>query len=176
MLLNVAAVRLALSAGPVAEILRAAAELELDAFAHLDAPSGASRDESRLEWRDDHRQINDALRDVLPAAPHLARCEISLARPLPLRGRAFGRSIVVGFPGIAGAEASFCAWQAAHEATVLEIGAGAFVDVERRALARLRARARRADLEDAHARWLSRIDLSALGPISDVDDVGDRSA
>jgi hypothetical protein len=157
------ALSLALSAGPGAEVLRAAAELELDAIEALGAPP------------DDRAAIARALAAVAAAAPYLARCDVRLARPLPVRGRAFGRAIVVGFPRIAGAEADFVAWQAAHEATVLEIGPGAFEDVERRAIATLRSRARRAGLGDAHARWLAGIDLSALGPIPDVDDVADES-
>lgn len=148
----------ALSAAAGVEVLRAAAELELSAIEMLPRPPAA----------------DDAmLRDVARAAPNLARCEVTFARPLPFRGRAFGTSIVVGLPGVAGAETDFVAWQAAHEATVLEVGYGEFADVERRALGLLRARARRAGLEDAHARWLSGIDLSALGPIPDVADVGD---
>lgn len=158
------AIRTALAAGPAAEVLRAAAELELDALEALEAPSSAAE------------EMRSALAAVAPAAPHLANCQVSLARPLPVRGRAFGTSIVVGVPGVPGAEAGFCAWQAAHEATVLEIGAGPFVEVERRALALLRSRARRAGLAAEHARWLSRIDLSAIGPVADVEDVGDLPA
>ena len=152
------ALHVALAAGASAEVLRAAAELELAAIESLPARPEAS---------------DEILRDVVRAAPNLSRCEVSFARPLPSRGRAFGTSIVVGFPGVAGAESDFVAWQAAHEATVLEIGRGEFADVERRALGLLRARARRTGLAHAHARWLSGVDLSALGPIPDVDDVGD---
>ncbi len=150
------ALRLAREALGAAEILRAAAELELPLV-------GA------LPPIDTHAVALDA---VLAAAPELARCDVFLARPLGLRGRVLERAVLVGAPGHAGADAEHVAWQAAHEATVAEVVAAGSAkthdDVERTAIALLRARARAAGLGDAHARWLGRLDLSALGPIPDV--------
>lgn len=154
------ALRLAREAGDAAEILRAAAELELPLVAGLPP----------LDATDD--ALARALDVTLAAAPGLARFDIRLARPLGLRGRLFGRSILVGAPGHAGADAAHVAWQAAHEATVAEIvmrgDAKDHDDIERGAIALLRTRARAAGLGDDHARWLARLDLSALGPIADV--------
>ncbi|MBX3192442.1 MAG: hypothetical protein KF819_35955 [Labilithrix sp.] len=151
-------------AGPDAEILRATAELELDFFA---ARAPVDLDE-----------IARAIAAVTLAAPALEGAEVLLARPLPRRGRAFGgarRSIVVGVPGVAGAEVEHVAWQAAHEATVLESAQreATFEAIERRALGLMRSRARGAGLAGGHARWLATLDLRALGSIPDVDDVAE---
>lgn len=86
-----AALDVALSGGAAVEVLRAAAELELSAIEALPAAAAP------------------ILRDMRNVAPHLARCELSFARPLPFRGRAFGDSVVVGFPNVAGAEIDFVA-------------------------------------------------------------------
>ena len=147
--------------GPAAEVLRAAAELELPLLATLDP----------FPIEDD--AFSTALASVARAAPELVRCRVSLARPLPRRGRVHDASIVVGAPGVAGAEIAHVAWQAAHEATVGEVarsGRATFEDVERSALGLLRSRARRVGLEDAHGRWLTTLDLASLGPIPDVGD------
>lgn len=154
------ALAIAQSAGALSEVLRAAAELELPHLAKLDAPP---INRSALER---------ALETVACAAPSLGEQNVSLARPLGLRGRALGRSIVVGVPRIACPDEEHVAWQAAHEATVGEVArvTRSFEDTERRALGLLRSRARAAGLADAHGRWLARLDLSALGPIADVDD------
>jgi len=150
--------------GPAAEVLRAAAELELPRLATLEPlaiDAGA--------WL-------SALDDVTAAAPELARCGVFLARPLARRGRVRTTCIVVGVPGVAGAELEHLAWQAAHEATIGEVlrapamSSRSFEDLERAALGLLRARARRAGRADAHGRWLATLDLRALGPIPDVDD------
>ncbi|MBX3219969.1 MAG: hypothetical protein KF795_05575 [Labilithrix sp.] len=153
---------LARSAGAVAEVLRAATELELPLLAGLDAIGAGARAE-----------LAAALAEAARAAPALRQLEVWIARPLGLRGRTFGRSIVVGLAGIGCPDPEHAAWQAAHEATVAETAARGplpFLDLERRAIARLRSRARDAGLGEAHARWLARLDLRALGPIADVDD------
>jgi hypothetical protein len=155
------------SVGPAAEILRAAAELELPL---LTAMRASCIDAVALDIE---------LAEVSAAAPELARVTVALARPLPRRGRAWRGSIYVGTPGVAGAELAHVAWQAAHEATVLEVErsatwlarqASSYAAVERTALGLLRSRARRVGLADAHGRWLTTLDLRALGPIPDVDD------
>lgn len=168
------ALALARTAGAGAEILRAAAELEL--------PHLASRCDEAGWAAPSRAALGAALAAITPAAPGLATMTIEIARPLVRRGRAFGGRIVVGAPGVASAEAEHLAWQAAHEATVSEIGASTagFVETERRALALLRSRARRAGLSEGHARWLATLDLRGvpgeraqprtLGPIPDEDD------
>ncbi|MBX3224745.1 MAG: hypothetical protein KF795_29785 [Labilithrix sp.] len=156
------ALALAASAGAVAEVLRTAAELELPAFATLGALPAPALDE-----------VAEAIAAIAPAAPSLPRFEVWVARPLGLRGRTHARSIVVGLPGLGCPDAEHAAWQAAHEATVAEAaaeGRGSFLDLERRALARLRSRARGAGLAEAHGRWLARLDLRELGAIADGDD------
>lgn len=150
--------------GPAAELLRAAAELELPRLATLEplAIDGGA-------WA-------RARQDVTRAAPELARCRIALARPLVRRGRVHDACIFIGAPGVAGAELDHLAWQAAHEATIGELlraggsSARSFADLERAALGLLRARARRAGRVEGHGRWLATLDLRALGPIPDVDD------
>jgi hypothetical protein len=140
--------------GAEIEVLRAAAELELDA---IEALGPVAIDAT----------LAAALAEVSPAAPALARCAVTLVRPLPRRGRALGTSILVGVPGVAGAKAWHVAWQAAHEATVLEVAAATWLETERRALALLRARARAAGLAEGHARWLATLDLRAIGDVAD---------
>lgn len=152
------------SLGPTAEILRAAAELELPLLASLPPIPIAS-------------DLSLALASLVSVSPALASCTLALTRPLPRRGRMQNATIWIGAPGIAGATTDRVAWQAAHEATVLEVQRAtsdaplAYADLERRSLALLRARARRAGLGDAHARWLATLDLAALGAIPDLDDV-----
>ena len=155
------ALRLARDAGHAAEVLRVAAELELAPMATL-PPLTIVPD------------VEGALERVAVAAPRLRELEVAIARPLGLRGRVFERTILVGAPGIGGADAEHVAWQAAHEATVDEVldrgEARGHDAIERAAIARLRSRARAAGLDAEHARWLARFDLSALGPIPDVTD------
>ncbi len=156
------ALTIARAAGPIAEVLRAAAELELPLLEQLEPPS----DEQLAT-------IATALDVVAAAAPSLARHAVSAARPLGLRGRAFGRSIVIGVPGIGCPTPEHAAWQAAHEATVSELAGlrdAPFLELERKAIVLLRSRARAAGLGEAHAEWLARLDVSALGSIADVDD------
>jgi hypothetical protein len=155
------ALRSAVSAGATAEVLRAATELELPLVATLPAPLL------------DDAALDDAFARVRPLAPEIARFEIRTVRALGVRGRAYPKKILVGTPGIAGADAVHIAWQAAHEAIVASISPAfpaSFEDLERRAIGTLRARAKRGGLGDDHARWLSHFDLSALGAIPDVPD------
>ena len=156
---------IAVAAGPIAEVLRAAAELELSLLGER-MPSAA------FPWPGDETEA--ALARVATAAPELAACRVELTPALGLRGRVYHAHVFAGVPGIAGATAEHVAWQAAHEATVHEVSsrepALPFSELERRAVGRLRSRARRVGLGDAHARWLAHLDLSELGPIPDVED------
>jgi hypothetical protein len=149
--------------------LRAAAELELPRLEALEAAPTAAAG----------RALADALAETARAAPWLPRVELARVRALPRRGRVHDALIFVGAPGVAGAELEHVAWQAAHEATVVEVErsprglagpSATFEAVERTALGLLRSRARRAGLADAHARWLATLDLAALGAIPDVAD------
>lgn len=142
----------------LAEVLRASAELEL---LRLSRPTEIDAEVVR------------AMNRVVAASPTLEEHVVGLVRPLGLRGRVLGSSILVGVPGIeVEADAEHVAWQAAHEATVSEVSDQDWRTTERRAIALLRSRARSAGLGDSHARWLARFDLGALGggAISDVED------
>jgi hypothetical protein len=135
---------------PVIEVLRAAAELEAEAYARLPPPNALP--------------FEEALARVARAAPFLGRCTVEHVRPLMLRGRVFGRRIWVGTPCASlGPSAEHVAWQAAHEATVTEVTVRAsalglppaYLPVERCALHLLQARAAKARLGEDHARWLA---------------------
>lgn len=154
---------IALGAGPIAEVLRAAAELEM---LELERALATLAFEPPTE----------AIERVTRVAPLLASCTIEVSPALGLRGRVLDRHIFVGMPGIAGATSEHVAWQAAHEATVQEVSAAAtlpFLELERRALGLLRSRARRVGLADAHAAWLAHLDLSGLGGLAAIADVED---
>jgi hypothetical protein len=132
---------------PAAEVLRAAAELELPLLDRL--PPVAI----------DRVALAEEVARVAPAAPFLAACEVTIVRSLGHRGRVIDRAIAVG-----DAPLPHAAWQAAHEATVAEIldapGPAPDHDVlERGALRLLARRARDAGLADAHRTW-----LDPLGP------------
>jgi len=159
---DVSALALALRAGPAAEVLRAATELELRHVAALAPVEDAAIAE-----------LAAAVEAIAIAAPHAA-LRVELVRPLARRGRAFGETIYTGAPGVAGAEAEHLAWQLLHEAWVVDahraLGSqAAFADVERQALGALRSRARAAGLAAAHGRWLATLDLSELGSIPDIE-------
>jgi hypothetical protein len=87
-----------------------------------------------------------------------------LVRSLRLRGRLWHRELLVGVPGDdLGPSVHHVAWQASHEATVLEVSRRARdlgVDlaersVERIALVLLAERAAKARRSVEHARWLA---------------------
>lgn len=150
---SVRALSIVKGAGAAAEVLRAAAELELPLVATLPPPAIDPSWQRRLE----------AMKAI---APRLATCTVAIARPLGVRGRVLESSIFVG-----DADVEHAAWQAAHEATVIEAsesGAKEWADIERRAIGLLRFRAKTAGLAEEHARWLARFDLSALGEIPDA--------
>jgi hypothetical protein len=140
-----------------AELVRAAALLEVEAWSRLPAP-------------EDTGALQSALEHVLAAAPALARCEVRSVRALRLRGRVLRDGecarIWVGLPGDAPPlDAGHAAWQAAHEATVDELSEHAraarlaveHASLEHAALVLLAVRAERGQLRDAHRAWLSHL-------------------
>lgn len=145
-------------AGPAVEVLRCAAELELDALAELPP---ASYDAKRLQG---------GLESASVVAPGLSRSVVTPLRSLRLRGRVRGRVIWVGAPGPQpGPTLEHVIWQACHEATVGEVSRLA-VDrdvglaeraVERVAVVLLAERAVTAGRAAEHARWFSHFGAGA---------------
>lgn len=142
---------------PVIELLRVAAELEIDTVRALPPPKT--------------RGSVEELARVSVAAPHLARCVVEHVRPLRLRGRVLRRRIWVGVADDElGPTAEHVAWQAAHEATVAEVSERArlsYLPLEQCALHLLSTRAARAGLAESHARWLAH--FGALPPFARAD-------
>jgi hypothetical protein len=152
-----------LKSRPAAEILRAAAELEADAFVDLPTVSAVRFD----------------LGNTARAAPWLDRFSITHLRPLRIRGRVRGHHIFVGVPSPdLEVTSEHVAWQAAHEATVAEVhrrARAARLDVahdplEHAALVLLHERAHAIGEGAAHARWIAHfanvppLDRDTLGP------------
>ena len=140
--------RIILREGSAAELVRAAAELEMPHLRSLPPP----------EY--DHAALERALDTMLPMAPGLASMHVEIVRPLAIRGRVHHACIWVGVPEAhLGVSVEHAAWQAAHEAVVHEAGSERiqkFEDVEREAVRRVRDRAEAAGRGDEHARWLAR--------------------
>ena len=142
--------------GAPLELLRCAAELEADAFSTLPP----------LEL--DAVAVEVAARGLLAVAPGLARAKIFCLRSLRLRGRVRAEEIFVGCPSGSGLgpTVDHVVWQAAHEATVVEVGERdswtvAWSERERRlevqALELLAERAAAAGMAEAHGRWLAHL-------------------
>jgi hypothetical protein len=138
-----------------AELLRAASELEREAFLGLPPASI------------DRTALAAALDEKSAIAPLLARSKVAAVRSLRLRGRAFPGEIWVGVPGAElGVSIDHAAWQACHEATVLELRAAAPVEIGERAIEHaavvlLGERARSARKEAEHRRWLAHFGQNA---------------
>lgn len=141
-------------AGPAVEVLRCAALLELDPWSALPAEDA------------DVDGLQAELDRVVTAAPHLGRCRVQMVRALRLRGRVRGRDVWVGAPCASlGLSSAHAAWQAAHEATVAEVGEGmaavnrapTFSSLEGVALVLLAERASEAGLAADHAGWLTHL-------------------
>ncbi|MEQ9325338.1 MAG: hypothetical protein RIF41_39590 [Polyangiaceae bacterium] len=138
--------------GPPAELLRCAALLD-DAVLDEALPP---LDEAGLEV---------ALEKVAGAAPTLTDHRIVPLRSLRLRGRVRGADIFVGWPcEVLSLGVDHVAWQAAHEATVSEVGARALGapplgerGVERVAVVTLATRAEECGLAEGHEGWLSHL-------------------
>ncbi|HHH31432.1 MAG TPA: hypothetical protein ENK57_24215, partial [Polyangiaceae bacterium] len=147
--------------GPPAELLRCAALLEDGLLSHGLPPL-------------DEAKLGGALEEAARAAPRLREHRVVPLRSLRLRGRVRGRDIFVGWPCEELAlQESHVAWQAAHEATVAEVGGRALGvptlgerGVETVAVVTLAARARIQELADEHERWLHHL----LGPPSTAVD------
>jgi hypothetical protein len=152
-----------LAGNGLAEVLRAAAELEAEAFAAL--PEVAR---GRVDYA-----------TVLRAAPWLARFSIDHLRPLRIRGRVRGERVFVGVASEALAVTpEHVAWQAAHEATVAEVHRRARArglpvthhPLEHTALVLLAEGARSIGESAAHATWIGhfanvpRLDREELPP------------
>lgn len=137
--------------GPLSEVLRAAALLEREVVDALPPPA------PRLD------ELGERLDTVAGAAPELEQSVVCCVRPLWLRGRVRGSEIWVGCPEAdRGPTPDHVAWQAAHEATVREVGrcsrrVGAALTEragEQVALTLLATRAAARGLQREHARWL----------------------
>ncbi len=130
-----------------AELLRVAAELEAPFFDRLPAAA--------LDWA----PLEAALTQLVAVAPELGRCTVAVLRPLRLRGRVRGSSIWIGAPDLErGPGVQHVAWQAAHEATVREVGLAARAAerrVEQMAVVLLATRAERGGARLEHLRWLA---------------------
>ncbi|MBX3127231.1 MAG: hypothetical protein KF718_10980 [Polyangiaceae bacterium] len=137
--------------GPLSEVLRAAALLEREVVDALPPPA------PRLD------ELADRLVALAKVAPELEQSVVCCVRPLWLRGRVRGSEIWVGCPEAdRGPTPEHVAWQAAHEATVHEVGRrsrhlGAALTErvgEQVALTLLKTRAAARGLQREHARWL----------------------
>ena len=132
-----------------AELLRVACELEREAFSKLPESSF------------DDAALAAALDEASSLAPVLARCRVAAVRSLRLRGRAFPGEIWIGIPSAElGVSVDHVAWQACHEATVLELQAATHENtgeraVEHAAVVLLAERARSAGKDREHRRWLA---------------------
>jgi len=123
------------------ELLRCACELERPFFMLLPPTDVA--------WDALERELGRAVE----IAPALATTTVSVVPSLGLRGRVFGDEIWIG-PSV-----EHGVWQAAHEATVLELNRGcrgaSEREIEFMSIVLLALRAKRAGRDVAHAQWLS---------------------
>lgn len=145
-----AALRAICNLGFRVECLRAAAELEAEHYRKLPMPHVPS---PRLE---------KGFSQLAVVAPRLGDTQVSVSRALCRRGRIFEGTIVVGCPDEQlGVSEHHVIWQAAHEATVLEVeqpAVEAGLDeraIEAAALVLMTERATRANLAEEHGLWLA---------------------
>lgn len=136
-----------------AELLRCAALLEAEVFARWPLPD--------LELV--QQRIEGSIADFWLIAPRLRRSRVRPLRVLGYRGRGFHDEIWIGIPDQdRGPSLVHVLCQAAHEATVLEVGERALHDqvsltereVEHVAVALLARRARGSPLLSVHREWL----------------------
>jgi hypothetical protein len=131
---------------PAAELLRAAAELEASAHARLPVAHVDPR-------------LGDALDVAMSVAPRLGGLRVECLRSLGRHGRVAAPSLFVGVPSEElGVSVDHVAMQAAHEATVVEVGEWATRrlterEVEYAALLVLATRARRTGFAPVHEAW-----------------------
>jgi len=162
--------RLAVAFDDVAHAMRCA-ERSLPGRLAAQSAAGFLRDSALLEGAahvalpelaPDLPGLHAALSQLMPAAPRLASCELVLCRALTCHGRLFGRRVFVGLacPELR-VEPLAVAFQAAHEATVLEVGEAAEAQrlqlaeraVEAAAVVLLASRGARLGLSSEHAGW-----------------------
>jgi hypothetical protein len=132
------------------EVLRCAVELERPAHAKL-PPLTLDREE-----------LGSRIHAVGAAAPRLGACRVALVRALGRRGRVLGEEIWVGAPWDGGGPTlAHLSWQAAHEATVLELATDSELSfsndraLEAFAIVLLGLRARRTGLAREHELWFA---------------------
>ena len=154
---------------PEAELLRCSALLELhplEGWALPDLAAAASR-------------LTACLSELESVAPCLGRVTVRLVRSLGWHGRAFDDEIWVGIGGETQSPPLIhAAWQATHEATVLEV-LGRLAsegtqrinerEFEHASVALLALRASRRGLQEQHATWLSRFDEQTRGWASSAE-------
>ena len=135
---------LSVAGDPAAELLWCAVALEDEAHARL--PAMRAND------------VADAALGLAGVAPTITGLDLGIVRSLRLRGRVRGREIWIGEPG-AGATLDHVAWQAAHEATAVELGEHdprlPFASIEHGSVVLLAMRAERAGRAADHARWIA---------------------
>ncbi len=138
-----------------AELLRAASELEREAFLELPPASF------------DAAALAAALDEKSGVAPVLAQSKAAAVRSLRLRGRAFSGEVWFGAPSLElGVSIDHVAWQACHEATVLELRAAADEGIAERAIEHaaivlLAERTQSAGKGPEHRRWLAHFGRNA---------------
>lgn len=151
--------------GPAAELLLLAAELERPFFAKLPviAPDWAA--------------LGRAFAEATGVAPELDRCSIAFVPSLRLRGRVRGSEIWVGTPTPElGLGLAHVVWQAAHEATVREVGLTVQASerrIEHMAVVLLALRAERSGRAEPHSEWLAHFGANApptaLGSLDEAE-------
>ena len=144
-----------------AEILWASALLESEHHAAL----------PQVECDEDG--VGRALAAIEVCAPRLRSCTVAFVRALRLRGRVFRGEIWVGTPcGSLALDADHVAWQASHEASVLEVTEAANAvgvslahpRLEHAAVVLLASRAADCGMSAQHARWLTHLESGAPCP------------
>jgi hypothetical protein len=152
------------------ELLWCAALLELDLFATLPVVE--------IE----PAELERGLGEMADVAPGLRECRIELVRALGLRGRVRDQVIWIGAPSAElGVSLDHVLWQAAHEATVRELGLRSAAlpreqrpserELEHAAVVLLAERARETERAPEHRRWLDHfgphapaVELGSLSP------------
>ena len=138
-----------------AEVLRAAAELELEVVSALPPVVPLSAVSCPVAWASDY--------------------SVEGIRSLRLRGRVYRNEILVGVPcREVGPSAEHVAWQTAHEATVACLQREALAAalpitheaLEHAAITMLREHAERIDRSDEHVRWLAHFARVPSGELS----------
>jgi hypothetical protein len=136
--------------GAAGELLFCAVALELVHFLQLPAPPAAPL------------ELLEPLLELAPLAPRLSNAKVGCVRSLHLRGRVWGDEIWVGHPGAEVAPSlEHAAWQAAHEATVVEVATRKPELSEREkehvALTTLAGAAQAHGKKAEHNRWLATV-------------------